>query len=177
MRRNQIAGNKNINRLITECDRRIQTHQILQLITAISCLLLKLPVCALNLRLIRIIQFSCRNLKCLAIKRIAVLAHHQQLSVICNCNNRRCSVVMNVIPVCLMSVCNHRILINLENVSGIFQLTILADYRRNLLCLFILHNLISSLPVFFILVRSCYFTCVIYVILLSYTSHSMHQMP
>ena len=57
----EIACQKNIQRLITERDRCVDAHQIFQMVTTVARLLLQLAVRAVNLRLIRRIQLTCRS--------------------------------------------------------------------------------------------------------------------
>ena len=112
MGRDQIPCHKDINRLVAKCHGSIHAHQIFQLLTAISGLLLQLPVSALDLRLIGIIQLSGWNLQRLAVQCIAELTYHQKLPVIRNRHNCRRTVMMNEIPVGFMSVSNHCVLVN-----------------------------------------------------------------
>ena len=63
----EIACQKNIQRLITERDRCVDAHQIFQMVTTVARLLLQLAVRAVNLRLIRRIQLTSRNLQCIAV--------------------------------------------------------------------------------------------------------------
>ena len=116
----EIACQKNIQRLITERDRCVDAHQIFQMVTTVARLLLQLAVRAVNLRLIRRIQLTSRNLQCIAVQRIAVLTHHENLSILRNRKHRCRAVMMDKIPFCLMSVYLDGIFVHFQDGSLIF---------------------------------------------------------
>ena len=113
MGRNQVSGYKHINGLIAKRNCGVQAHQIFQLLTAVSGLLLQFPVSALNFRFLRRIQFPRRNLQSLPVQGITVLTYHKKLTVICHSYYSRSSVMMNIIPVSLMTIRDHGILVYL----------------------------------------------------------------
>ena len=65
-----------------------------------------------DLRFIRRIQLACRNLQRFPVQGIAVLAHHKKLSVIRYCHHCSRSVMMDIIPVSLVTIGDDSVLID-----------------------------------------------------------------
>ena len=81
---------------------------------------IQFSVSAFDLWLIRGIQLSCRNLQCIAVQRIAILTHHENLSILRNRKHRCRAVMMDKIPFCLMSVYLDGIFVHFQDGSLIF---------------------------------------------------------
>ena len=96
-RRDQIFRDIDADTLVTECHRCIDRHQEFQIFTAESRLLLKFSRCTLDLRLIRRIQLSRRDFQSKAVQGVPVLAHHQDLSVLCHRKNSGSAVMMDIV--------------------------------------------------------------------------------
>ena len=109
----QIVGNKNINGLIAEGYRSINTDQIFQFFCLKARFLLQFPVRTLIFGFSGIIQLSYRDLQSKTIQCVSVLAHHEDFSFIRYRQHCRSSVMVDIVPMGLMAVGKNRILVNL----------------------------------------------------------------
>ena len=135
-------GNEDINGLIAECNGGGKAHQIFQLIHGLHPeprLLLQFPVSAVNHRLSRIIQLPRRNFQRITVQCIPVLAHHKEFPVRVDRQDGRRPVVVDKVPLCLVSVGKDRVLIYLKDVSLILKLSVQTHYGHAFILNFVSH--------------------------------------
>ena len=135
-------GNEDVNGLIAECNGGGKAHQIFQLIHGLhpeSRLFLQFPERTEHLGLTGIIQLAGRDLQRKTVQRIAVLAHHEDFPVCSHRQDGRRPVVVDKVPLCLVTVGKDRVLIYLKDVSLILKLSVQTHYGHAFILNFVSH--------------------------------------